>query len=121
MVNSVVLVGRAGRDAEIRYLEPSGTPKTTFSLAVDRPVKRTEGQDTTDWLRIELWEKQAQIAADFVKKGTLVGIQGRLEIQRWKDQNSGQWREMPVVRATNLRLLGKRDDREAPDGEEYAG
>ncbi len=121
MVNSVVLVGRAGRDAEIRYLEPSGTPKTTFSLAVDRPVKRTEGQDTTDWFRIELWEKQAQIAADFVKKGTLVGIQGRLEIQRWKDQNSGQWREMPVVRATNLRLLGKRDDRVAPDGVESAG
>lgn len=120
MVNSVVLVGRAGRDAEIRYLEPSGTAKTTFNLAVDRPVKRTEGVDTTDWFRIELWEKQAQIAADYVRKGTLVGIQGRLEIQRWKDQTSGQWREMPVVRATNLRLLGKREDRVAPDEEALA-
>lgn len=116
MVNSVVLVGRAGQDPELKYLEPSGTAKATFNLAVDRPVKRTEGVDTTDWFRIELWEKQAQVAADYVRKGSLVGIQGRLEFQKWKDQ-AGQWREMPVVRASNLRLLGSRNDNRPPSGE----
>ena len=113
MVNSVVLVGRAGQDPELKYLEPSGTAKATFSLAVDRPVKRTEGVDTTDWFRIELWEKQAQIAADYVRKGSLVGIQGRLEFQKWKDPQ-GQWREMPVIRASSLRLLGSRSDNRPP-------
>ncbi|MBI6545154.1 MAG: single-stranded DNA-binding protein [Cyanobacteria bacterium NC_groundwater_1444_Ag_S-0.65um_54_12] len=118
MVNSVVLVGRAGRDPEIRFLEPSGNAKTTFNLAVDRPVRRTEGVETTDWFRIELWGKQAQIAADYVRKGSLVGIQGRLEISKWKDAQ-GQWHEMPVITANNLRLLGSRQDNRTTNSEEF--
>ena len=108
MLNSVVLVGRAGADPEIKYFE-SGRAKTTFNLAVDRPVKRTEGVDTTDWFRIELWGKSAEIAAEYVKKGKLVGIQGRLEFNRWTDAN-GQKHEMPVIAANELRLLGSRND-----------
>ena len=108
MLNSVVLVGRAGADAQIKYFE-SGTAKTTFNLAVDRPVKRTEGVDTTDWFRIELWGKSAEIAAEYVKKGKLVGIVGRLEFSRWTDAN-GQKQEMPVIAANELRLLGGRND-----------
>lgn len=113
MLNAVTLVGRAGADAEIRYFE-SGRSKTTFNLAVDRPVKRTEGVDTTDWFRIELWGKPAEIAAEYVKKGKLVGIVGRLEIHRWNDAN-GQKQEMPVIAANELRLLGSRADN-APAG-----
>lgn len=108
MLNSVVLVGRAGADAQIKYFE-SGTAKTTFNLAVDRPVKRTEGVDTTDWFRIELWEKDAEIAAEYVKKGKLVGIVGRLEFSRWTDPQ-GQKHEMPIIRARQLRLLGSRNE-----------
>jgi single-strand DNA-binding protein len=108
MLNSVVLVGRAGADPEIKYFE-SGRAKTTFNIAVDRPVKRTEGVDTTDWFRIELWGKSAEIAAEYVKKGKLVGIVGRLEFSRWTDAN-GQKQEMPVIAANELRLLGGRND-----------
>jgi len=108
MLNSVVLVGRAGADPEIKYFE-SGRAKTTFNLAVDRPVKRTEGVDSTDWFRIELWGKSAEIAAEYVKKGKLVGIVGRLEFSRWTDAN-GQKHELPLIAANELRLLGSKSD-----------
>ena len=108
MLNSVVLVGRAGADPEIKYFE-SGRAKTTFNIAVDRPVKRTEGVDSTDWFRIELWGKQAEIAAEYVKKGKLIGITGRLEFNRWTDAN-GQKHEMPVIAANEMRLLGSKSE-----------
>ena len=108
MLNTVTLVGRAGADPEIKYFE-SGRAKTTFNIAVDRPVKRTEGVDTTDWFRIELWGKSAEIAAEYVKKGKLVGIVGRLEFNRWTDAN-GQKHEMPVIAANELRLLGSKNE-----------
>ena len=108
MLNSVVLVGRAGADPEIKYFE-SGRAKTTFNIAVDRPVKRTEGVDTTDWFRIELWGKQAEIAAEYVKKGKLIGIVGRLEFNRWTDAN-GQKQEMAVIAANEMRLLGSKSE-----------
>mgnify|MGYP001615036646 FL=1 len=108
MLNSVVLVGRAGKDAEIKYLEPSGKAKAHFNLAVDRP-----GKDKPPlWIRIELWDKTAQVAADFVKKGSLVAITGRLDIQQWEDRESGQKREMALIVAQNLRLLEKRSEGE---------
>lgn len=108
MLNSVVLVGRAGADPEIKYFE-NGRAKTTFNIAVDRPVKRTEGVDSTDWFRIELWGKSAEIAAEYVKKGKLVGIVGRLEFNRWTDAN-GQKHELPLISASELRLLGSKND-----------
>lgn len=114
MLNSVVLVGRVGRDPEMKYFE-SGKVKTSFNLAVDRPVKRTEGQDSTDWFRIELWGKQAEVAGEYVRKGSLVGITGRLEFSRWTDAN-GNKQEMPIIAASNLRLLGSRGDQQAYQG-----
>src|SRR5690242_13355950 len=108
MLNSVVLVGRAGADPEIKYFE-SGRAKTTFNLAVDRPVKRQEGVDSTDWFRIELWGKPAEIGAEYVKKGKMVGVVGRLEFSRWTDAN-GQKHEMPVISANEMRLLGGRNE-----------
>lgn len=107
MLNSVVLVGRVGQDPDIKFFE-TGRVKTTFSLAVNRPTKDRE----TDWFRIELWGKQAEIARDYVRKGSLIGIEGRLEIARWTDAQ-GQKQEMPVIAANNLRLLGSRSDNQA--------
>ena len=112
MVNSVVLVGRAGADAELRHLEPSGATVAKFNLAVSRPVRPQEGVEDTDWFRIEIWDRQAETAAKYVRKGGMIGIQGRLEIQRWKDKE-GQWQESFVVRASNFRLLGSKSDRPA--------
>jgi single-strand DNA-binding protein len=114
MLNSVVLVGRAGKDTEIKYFE-SGSARAHFNLAVDRPVKRQEGVDTTDWFRIELWDKKAEVAAQYIKKGTLVGVTGRLEQRSWTDQN-GQKQEMTSIIASDFRLLGSRSDSAGGDG-----
>ncbi|MDD3419604.1 MAG: single-stranded DNA-binding protein [Candidatus Gastranaerophilales bacterium] len=105
MINSVVLVGRAGQDPEMRYFE-SGKVKTTFSVAVSRWSKNGE---TTDWFNIELWDKNAEVAGQYVKKGSLVAIDGRLAIDKWTGQD-GQNRERALVRANNLRLLGSKKD-----------
>lgn len=104
MVNSVILVGRAGRDPEMRYFE-SGRVKTTFSLAVNRPTKEKE----TDWFDIEIWGRQAEIAGEYVRKGSLIGIEGRLDFSKWTD-DAGTKNVRPIINANGLRLLGSKRD-----------
>ena len=104
MVNSVILVGRAGRDPEMRYFE-SGRVKTTFSLAVNRPTKEKE----TDWFDVEIWGRQAEIAGEYVRKGSLIGVEGRLDFSRWTD-DSGNKNVRPYIHANGLRLLGSKKD-----------
>lgn len=110
MVNSVVIVGRAGRDPEMRYFE-SGKVKTTFSLAVNRPTKEKE----TDWFDIEIWGRQAEIAGEYVRKGSLIGVEGKLDFSRWTD-DQGSKHVRPFIRGNNLRLLGSKRDNEAGAG-----
>lgn len=107
MVNSVILVGRAGRDPEMRYFE-SGRVKTTFSLAVNRPTKDKE----TDWFDIEIWGRQAEIAGEYVRKGSLIGIEGRLDFSKWTD-DGGNKNVRPIINANGLRLLGSKRDNES--------
>ena len=106
-INSVSLVGRAGRDPEVRYFE-SGTVVANLTLAVNRRNKN----DEPDWFNLEIWGKQAQVAADYVKKGSLIGITGSFKLDSWKDRNTGEDRSKPVVRVDRLELLGSRKDSE---------
>src|SRR5271163_3064672 len=110
MINSVTIVGRSGRDPEMRYFE-SGRVKTTFSLAVNRPTKEKE----TDWFDIEIWGRQAEIAGEYVHKGSLIGVEGRLDFSRWTD-DAGNKNQRPYIHATGLRLLGSKSDRGAGGG-----
>lgn len=103
MVNSVVLVGRAGQDPEMKYFD-SGKVKTTFSMAVNRWDSKTKAE-TTDWFNVELWEKLAEVAGEYVKKGTLLAVDGRLASSKWTDV-SGAEKERFFIRANNMRLLG---------------
>ena len=80
-VNSVTLVGRAGRDPEVRYFE-SGSVVANLTLAVNRRSR----DDEPDWFNLEIWGKQAQVAADYVRKGSLLGIIGSLKLDRWTDR-----------------------------------
>ena len=105
MINTVILVGRAGQDPEMRYFE-SGKVKTTFSIAVSRWSKTGE---ITDWFNIELWDKQAEVAGQYVKKGSLIALDGRLAIDKWSAKD-GTERERAIVRGNNLRLLGSKKD-----------
>ena len=106
-INSVTLVGRAGRDPEVRYFE-SGTVVANLTMAVNR----TNRNDEPDWFNLEIWGKQAQVAADYVKKGSLIGITGSFKMDSWKDRNTGEDRNKPVVRVDRLELLGSKRDSE---------
>ena len=115
-VNTIALVGRAGRDPEVRYFE-SGSSVANLSLAVNR----TRKDDGPDWFNLAIWGKQAEVAADYVRKGSLLGITGSLAEERWTDRTSGEERSKLVVRVSRLDLLGSRRDSEgAPAGDEEA-
>ena len=104
-INTINLVGRAGREPDVRYFE-SGSTVANFTLAVNRISKG----DEPDWFNLEVWGKQAQIAADYVKKGSLIGITGSFKIDSWKDKNTGEDRFKPVVRVDRLNLLSSKKE-----------
>ena len=106
-INAVTLVGRAGRDPEVRYFE-SGTVVANLTMAVNRRNR----DDEPDWFNLEIWGKQAQVAADYVKKGSLIGITGSFKLDTWKDRNTGEDRNKPVVRVDRLELLGSKRESE---------
>jgi single-strand DNA-binding protein len=111
-LNKINLVGRAGKDPEVKYFE-SGSQKCTLTLAVNR---RTSNRDEPpDWFDLEIWGKTAEIAANYVKKGSLIGITGALKFDRWQDRTTGEDRSKPIIHVEQLDLLGsKRDEASAP-------
>jgi single-strand DNA-binding protein len=102
-MGSISLVGRAGRDPEVRYFE-SGSAVANLTLAVNRRSRDEE----PDWFNLQIWGKQVQIAADYVRKGSLLGITGTLAMESWADKATGKIRSKPVVRVDRLELLGSR-------------
>jgi single-strand DNA-binding protein len=107
-VNSITLVGRAGRDPEVRYFE-SGSMVANLTMAVNR----RSSNDEPDWFNLEIWGKQAQVAADYVRKGSLLGIIGSFKLDRWTDRATGEERSKPVIRVDRLELLGSKRDAES--------
>ncbi|MGB5595034.1 MAG: single-stranded DNA-binding protein [Crocosphaera sp.] len=116
-LNVVNLVGRAGRDPEVRYFD-SGKVLCTLTLAVNR---RSSKSDEPDWFNLKFWDKTAEIAANYVKKGSLIGIQGSLEIETWTDRNTQVERSSPVIRVSRLDLLGSKRDNNSNFGGSYQG
>lgn len=111
-LNVVTLVGRAGGDPEVKYFE-SGSVVCKLTLAVNRRSSKT---DQPDWFNLEMWGKTAEVAADYVRKGKLIGIKGSLKFEYWQDRNTGASRSKPVIRVDRLELLGsKRDDAQSYD------
>lgn len=110
-VNSITLVGRAGRDPEVRYFE-SGSMVANLTMAVNR----RSSNDEPDWFNLEIWGKQAQVAADYVRKGSLLGIIGSFKLDRWTDRATGEERSKPVIRVDRLELLGSKRDAEGGGG-----
>ncbi|MBR6298350.1 MAG: single-stranded DNA-binding protein [Candidatus Gastranaerophilales bacterium] len=104
-MNSVVIIGRVGRDPEIKYYE-SGKSRTTFSMAVNR---RQGKEDVTDWFNIEMWDKQAETAAEWIKKGALISVEGRIRVNQWQGQD-GEMNESYLVSATKFNFEGSKRD-----------
>ena len=118
-VNRVILIGRLGKDPEIKYT-PSGTPMASFSLATDENRKDAEGnrQTVTEWHNIVLWSKQAEIAGEFLKKGRLIYVEGRLQTRSWEDSQSGTQKYRTEVVADRFVMLGARgDSSESPESD----
>lgn len=109
-VNKVILVGRLGRDPETRYTS-GGQAVANFSVATDESYKDRNGerQKRTEWHKIVVWGKQAEIAQQYLKKGSLVFIEGRIQSREWQDKE-GQKRTSFEIVATNFRMLGGRGD-----------
>lgn len=107
-VNKVILVGRLGRDPETRFTG-GGQAVANFSIATDESYKDRAGerQKRTEWHKIVVWGKQAEIAQQYLKKGSLVFIEGRIQSREWQDKE-GQKRTRFEIVANNFRMLGGR-------------
>jgi single-strand DNA-binding protein len=116
-LNRVQLIGRLGRDPEMRYT-PKGTPSTRFSLAADHSWTNPEGQrqTQTDWVNIEAWAKLGEICQQYLKKGRLVYVEGRLHTDRWED-DKGETQYMTKVIATGMQMLDRKP--EEPEAGEF--
>ena len=86
MMNRVVLVGRLTKDPDLRYT-PSGVPVATFTLAVNRTFSNQQGEKEADFINIVVWRKPAENAANFLKKGSLAGIDGRIQTRNYDGQD----------------------------------
>jgi len=109
-VNKVILVGRLGRDPETRYTG-GGQAVANFSIATDETYKDRNGerQKHTEWHKIVVWGKQAEIAQKYLKKGSLLYLEGRIQSREWQDKE-GQKRTSFEVVANSFRMLGGRGD-----------
>lgn len=107
-VNKVILVGNLGRDPEMRYM-PSGDAIASFSVATTDTWKDKSGakQEKTEWHRISMFGKQAEIAGQYLKKGSSVYIEGRLQTRKWTDKE-GHERQTTEVVADRMQMLGGR-------------
>ena len=120
-VNKVILVGRLGRDPETRYTG-GGQAVANFSAATDETYKDKSGerQKRTEWHKIVVWGKQAEIAQQYLKKGSLIFIEGRIQSREWQDKE-GQKRTSFEIVASNFRMLGGRGDGGSSSGGSMGG
>jgi single-strand DNA-binding protein len=86
MMNRVVLVGRLTKDPDLRYT-PNGVPVATFSLAVNRPFSNQQGEKETDFINCVVWRRPAENVANFLKKGSLAGVDGRIQTRNYEGQD----------------------------------
>ncbi|MCL5267299.1 MAG: single-stranded DNA-binding protein [Bacteroidetes bacterium] len=109
-VNKVILIGNLGKDPELRYA-PSGSAVASFSLATNEQWKDQEGnpQERTTWHNLVVWGKLAEIAAEYLKKGRKIYVEGRLQYRDYEDK-SGNKRYVTEIVVNDLVMLGSRQD-----------
>jgi single-strand DNA-binding protein len=119
-VNKVILIGNLGKDPEVKYT-PQGTPVAKIALATNERFKDKAGewQDRTEWHNVVLWQRLAEVAGEYLKKGGKVYIEGRLQTRSWDDKTSGQKKYMTEVVASELIMLSGRG--EGAGGGDFAG
>ncbi len=113
MVNKVILIGRLGKDPEIRYL-PDGTMNTNFRIATDESYKDKNGEKVqkTEWHQIVTYRKLAEICGNYLVKGKLVFIEGRIQTRSWEDKD-GVKRNTTEIIANNMQMLDSKGQAKA--------
>lgn len=109
-VNKVILVGNLGQDPESRFT-PQGTAVTNLSIATNESWKDQNGetQDRTEWHRVVMYGRMAETAVEYMRKGQMVYVEGRLNTREWEDQNQIK-RKTTEIRCDNFTMLGRRGD-----------
>jgi single-strand DNA-binding protein len=116
-VNKVIIVGNLGKDPEVRYM-PSGSAICNITVATSRQWKdKTSGdkQEETEWHRIVFFDRMAEIAGEFLKKGRPVYVEGRLKTRKWTDKDGVEKYTTEIV-VTDMQLLGSREGMGGDDG-----
>ncbi|CCH47508.1 single-stranded DNA-binding protein [Pseudodesulfovibrio piezophilus] len=116
-MNKVILIGRLGRDPELSYT-PNGQARAKFSVATDEGYRdRQTGQkvERTEWHNVVAWRQTAEFCGNYLTKGRLIMVEGKLQTRKWQDQNTGQDRYMTEIVADNVQGLDR-----APDGQQAA-
>lgn len=118
MVNKVILIGNLGRDPEVRST-PSGQPVATFSVATNRRWKGRDGErrEETEWHNIEVWGRLAEVAGQYLRKGSRLYVEGRIKTDSWDDRETGAKRYKTKVVCENFQMLSGRGE----EGGGYGG
>src|SRR5437667_3590562 len=108
-VNKVILVGNVGQDPEIKYTA-SGVPVAKLSLATNERFKDKNDawQDRTEWHSVVAWQRLAEIVGEYVRKGSTLYIEGKLQTSTWEDRQSGERKYRTEIAARDIVLLGSR-------------
>jgi len=116
-VNKVILLGNLGKDPEVKYT-PQGTAVAKITVATNERFKDKDGQwqDRTEWHNVVLWQRLAEIAGEYLKKGGKVYIEGKLQTRSWEDKQTNQKRYMTEIVANDLVLLGGRSEGSGDSG-----
>ena len=119
MINKVILVGRLGKDPEIKST-PGGTTVAKFTIATDEKFtdKSGEKQERTEWHNIVAWARLAEICGQYLRKGMLVYIEGSIRTDSWEDKESGQKRYRTEINAREMKMLERK--RDSDEGGGYA-
>ncbi|HYI09380.1 MAG TPA: single-stranded DNA-binding protein [Thermoanaerobaculia bacterium] len=122
MINKVILVGRLGKDPEIRST-PGGTSVAKFTVATDERFtdKAGEKQERTEWHNIVAWGKLGEICGQYLKKGKLVYIEGSIRTDSWDDKESGQKKYRTEIVANTMKMLDRRGDEGGGSSGGYSG
>ena len=103
-MNKVILIGRLCNDPEIKYVGKNNTAVTEFTLAVDRDYKNSDGNYDTDFINCQLWDKSAEIFCKYMSKGKLVGVDGKLNLEKYTSAD-GQNKIFPKVNCESFNFI----------------
>lgn len=110
-LNKVMIIGNLGRDPEIRQAGENKVANFTVAVTERFTDRAGQRQERTEWVNVVVWRKLAEIAQQYLRKGSQVYVEGRLQTRSWDDQN-GQKKYMTEVVADNFQMLGRRDEQE---------